>query len=94
MIDASPNPVFEWLGVADKQEPMLCARCGNTPRLKTADWHVGAGEYYWFECRRWLGLRLRQSGRRCAFEREWAHWGKNRAAELWNRAQREGAVAR
>jgi len=55
--------------------PVPCSACGKAPRLKERWWrNTPAGPLLvtkWYECRRWLGLRLCNIGSNHTNEKAW-----------------------
>ena len=75
-------------------KPLPCPRCGRDPVLHSdyiyAFDHARGGDgrnslhVFWFECRRWLGLRVCLRGPTNQIEKDWADLGIVEAAHRWN----------
>lgn len=70
------------------ETPLRCPNCGKIPRLKER-WHIEFQTLpwlvtYWYECRRWFGLKLCNRGPEHTNTKDWADFAQRCAAMKWN----------
>lgn len=74
---------MNWPAVDEQAKP--CPNCGSVPVLNER-WQYGTRLLliYWYECRRWLGLRLCRRGQAVTMEKDWSDVARRYAAQHWN----------
>lgn len=62
-----------------------CPNCGKQPKLVQMYTYEGRGLYkLWYECRKWLGLRVCHRSPEHWIEKDWYSLGHREAIRKWN----------